>query len=88
MEKVVDKFVEKSADSWSICFDRFLIFKSHDGKEIRTSPIIKIDMIQRKVFTESGSVYNLGEIDPRYSDDIESAFSFYRTSKSNIILVE
>lgn len=84
MEKVIDKV----AESWSICFDRFLIFKARDGKEIRTSPIVKIDMIQRKVYTQSGSVYNLGEIDPRYSDDVESAFSFYRTSKSNIILVE
>lgn len=84
MEKIIDKIVE----SWSICFDRFLIFTDHTGKEIRTSPIVKIDMIQRKVFTESGSVYTLGEIDPRYSDDVESAFSFYRTLKSNIILVE
>lgn len=81
--------VEKPAINWSIVFDRFLMFTDSEGREVKSSPIIKVDMIERKIFTQSGSIYNLvGDPDPRYSGDTESALAFYRTEKSKIILVE
>lgn len=81
--------IVKPASNWSIIFDRFLMFIDSEDREVKTSPIITFDMIERKVFTQSGSVYNLiGDPDPRYSNDTESAFVFYRSGKSSIILIE
>ena len=37
-----------------------------DGRRVRTSTVVRIDRITETIETRSGSIYELGEVDPDY----------------------
>ena len=37
-----------------------------DGRHVRTSKVVRVDFITRTIETISGSIYELGEVDPNY----------------------